>query len=68
MSDIKSYDSFAKLNIMSEVNEDRSKNIPQIMIDLAQNNEIDSNNIVKINVTFKHDFYILVMLKKKKTI
>lgn len=39
MSDIKSYDSFAKLNIMSEVNEDRSKNIPQIMIDLAQNNE-----------------------------
>lgn len=39
MSDIKSYDSFAKLNIMSEVNKDRSKNIPQIMIDLAQNNE-----------------------------
>ena len=52
MSDIKSYDSFAKLNIMSEVNEDRSMNIPQIMIDLAQNNEKRTWNGDRLTISY----------------
>ena len=46
------YDSFAKLNIMSEVKEDNDKVIPQIMFDLSKNGSKKTWNGDRLAITY----------------
>ena len=46
------YDSFAKLNIMNEVNEDNNKVIPQIMFDLSKKGSKKNWNGDRLAITY----------------